>query len=79
MDQLRVQKHPYLCTGSRILSTHWDSGSKRSKMNHSMFLHSDRREYSLQACVKYTGSSVYTNSVLGWIACDKGAEWEEGG
>ena len=38
----------YLCSDSRILSTHWDSGSKQGKMNYGMFLHSDRQDYRLQ-------------------------------
>ena len=34
--------HAYLCTGSRILSTHWDSHSNCKKSNDDKFLHSDR-------------------------------------
>ena len=35
----------YLCSGSRILCTHWDRHSKQSKRACYMFLHSDRLVY----------------------------------
>ena len=44
---LHVPKCAYLCSGSRILCTHWDSSSKGSKMNLDMCLHSDRWVYRL--------------------------------
>ena len=55
MTQLRIIKQMilvhvclYLIPGSSFLSTHWDSHSRHWKMNVGMFLHSDRREYTLQ-------------------------------
>ena len=43
-----VHIRTYHCPGSRLLSTHWDSHSRHWKMNVGTFLHSDRRDYSLQ-------------------------------
>ena len=40
--------HAYLCSGSRILCTHWDSRRKHRKRSHGKFLHSDRMDYTLQ-------------------------------
>ena len=43
-----VCSNAYLCSGSRIPCTHWDSHSEHWKMNDGRFLHSDRRDCSLQ-------------------------------
>ena len=53
----------YLCSGSRILCTHWDRHSRHRKRNYGKFLHSDRQDYRLQLYMNnYTLHESYHGS-----------------
>ena len=62
--RLCVCSNAYLCTGSRILCTHWDSHSKHGKINHDIFLHSDRRDYRLQIRMKHIMSMFHGTTTV---------------